>query len=398
VIDEEIPFPPNSGKRIRTFNLFKYLAKKHEIVWISRQLEGVQSSRTDFEALGIRTQVLGEPVRRKSGLQFYISLLANLLSPNPYVVSSHFSKEMSRAIRDICLREPFDLVHCEWTPYAANMQGLGPLPTVCSAHNVESMVWYRNQCIEKNPIKKLYIGLQARKMERFERQTLPAFTRVISVSDRDRHIISTWVASDHIAVIPNGVDIDYFRRDCNPEVPKSLVFVGSLDWRPNIDCVLYFLDEIWPLVKSAVPESSFSIVGRNPHHSLRIRAEREPSVNIYASVQDVRPFVNSATVCVVPLRIGSGSRLKILEAFAMEKAVVSTSIGAEGLEVEHGRHLLIADSPADFAGAVAKLLSDAERRRQLSVEGRELVERQYAWPALAAQLESEWEKASCQHP
>lgn len=395
IIDEEIPFPPNSGKRLRSFNLIKHLAGRHEIVWASRRLEGVYCSQKDFESLGVRTIVLDDPVRKKSGALFYLSLLANMLSPYPYVVSSHLSERFRALIQGLCRDESFDLIHCEWTPYAANLPPDLPCPALCMAHNVESVVWRRNQLVEPNPVKRIYFGLQADKMERFERNVLPKFARVTAVSCQDREIITRWVAPDRVGVVPNGVDVQYFQGEKGKEAPGSLVFIGSLDWRPNVDCVLYFLDEIWPLIKADCPKAKISIVGRNPHTSLISRAERDEAVAVRGSVEDVRPFLDGAEVCVVPLRVGSGSRLKILEAFSMEKAVVSTSIGAEGLEVEHGKHLLIADKPADFAVAVVRLLNDPLYRGELSSEGRRLVEEKYAWETLAAQLETEWQKAVC---
>jgi len=366
---------------------------KHEIVWVSRRLEGVYCNQKDFESLGIRTIVLDDPVRKKSGMWFHLSLLANMLSPYPYVVSSHLSKQFRTLIQELCHNEVFDLIHCEWTPYAVNLPPDLHYPTLCMAHNVESVVWRRNQLVEQNPITRLYFGLQAEKMERFERTAFARFTRISAVSDQDKEIISKWIAPDRIAVVPNGVDVRYFQGKKGKEDPGSLLFVGSLDWRPNVDCVLYFLDEIWPRIKAECPAVKFFIVGRNPAPGLISRAEREGFVTVRGSVEDVRPYLDGAEVCVVPLRAGSGSRLKILEALSMQKAVVSTSIGAEGLEVEQGKHLLIADKPADFAAAVVRLLKDPVYRTELSSEGRRLVERKYAWETLAELLESEWQKA-----
>jgi polysaccharide biosynthesis protein PslH len=392
VLDEEIPFPPNSGKRLRTYNLMKHLARKHEILWVSRQLESAAYNRSGFEALGIRTMLVGKAVRKKSGARFFFSLVGNTLSAYPYVVSSHRSKELCLAAKQTYQSQACDLIHCEWTPYAVNMPKSLSCPTIGMAHNVESVVWRRYQQIEQNPLKKLYLGLQADKMERFERQALPQFSRIISVSDQDKRIISQWVCSDHIAVVPNGVDIDFFERESGEEIPKSIIFIGSLDWRPNVDCVIYFLDEIWPLIKNSFPEAKFAVVGRNPLPRLASRIADEPAVTLHGSVEDVRPFINSAQVCIVPLRIGSGSRLKILEALAMEKPVVSTSVGAEGLDLENGRHVLIADNPADFADAVKRLFLNPAYRHSLALEGRQLAKEKYSWRILAEKLESEWQR------
>ena len=388
-----MPFPLNSGKRLRSYNLFKQLASRHEIVWISRSLEGVASNSRALEKLGVRTIILNHPVRKKSGVGFYCALLANLFSSQPYVVSSHLSGQLTARVGKILEEEAFDLVHCEWTPYAANLIPFLHRPCVVMAHNVESVVWRRNREVERSRLKRYYLGLQWKKMERFERRLLPRFTRVIAVSHQDRNILTSWVSPERVAVVPNGVDTDYFRPVPGNAKPESLVFSGSLDWRPNVDSLLYFLDEIWPLIRAAFPGATMAAVGRNPSASLRARIEKQPSVMLRASVEDVRPHIKGAAVCVVPLRVGSGSRLKILEALAMEKAVVSTSVGAEGLDVEHEKDILIADHPRDFADAVVRLFRDPSYGRALGGAGRLLVEQRYTWGRLAGLLEDQWQKA-----
>jgi len=398
VVDEEIPFPPNSGKRLRTFNLLKHLAQRHEIHFVCRQHEGEESiDREGFEAAGIKTHVVPHPIQKKSGFMFYGSLLKNLFSRYPYSVTSHASSQMIHTLTEKMREKPFDLLHCEWTPYAINLQSFLPFPSVVVAHNVEAMIWRRNFLLERNPAKKAYIYLQWKKMARFEEKAFASFTKVVAVSEPDKAEIVQWVPSEQVAVVENGVDVDFFRPTKIEQVPYSLVFTGAMDWRPNIDCMLFFLDQVWPKVTQRFPKAILSIVGRNPSPILQERVRNMPAVTLTGTVPDVRPYMDRALVYIVPLRFGGGSRLKILEALAMEKPVVSTSIGAEGLEVVPDQHLLIADDPDEFVRAIARLFEDERLRKEIGGAGKSLVDNKYQWKALAKKLEQVWFDASAKY-
>jgi sugar transferase (PEP-CTERM/EpsH1 system associated) len=391
VVDEEIPFPLNSGKRIRTFNLLKHLAKKHEIVFICRQHEGSDSaSPKSLEAAGIKTIVVPHLIRKKSGLPFYYALFANLFSQYPYSVSSHYSKILIDKINQLIHEKPFDLIHCEWTPYAINLMHLFPCHAVVDAHNVEADIWRRNYEVEKNTVKKTYIYFQWKKMLRFEQKVFPLFTRAIAVSAPDKSVIANWMPAEKIHVIDNGVDIEYFAPSQIPQTPNSLIFTGSMDWRPNVDCILYFLDDIWPLVLTKYPDATLTVAGRNPMQNLVDRVSNSPAVTLTGTVEDVRPYMDKASVYIVPLRIGGGSRLKILEAMSMKKPVVSTTVGAEGLDVTTDGNILLADTPRDFSAAIIRLFKDSALRNKLAENGRTLVENHYQWKILAGRLEKAW--------
>lgn len=399
VVDEEIPYPLNSGKRLRTFNLLKPLASRHDITFVCRQhghLAEVQL-RAMKEA-GIRTIVVPHPIRQKSGVAFYLSLLVNLSSRYPYSVSSHRSRLLIASLRKLIKECGYDLLHCEWTPYAVNLQQIfSTLPSIVDAHNIEAMIWKRNFQVERNTLKKWYIYLQWKKMASFEKCFFPQFTRCVAVSEQDKEQIAQQVGTDRVDVVANGVDVVYFQRqDTAPVVmnlKEQLVFTGSLDWRPNVDGLLYFLDSVFPLIQQRIPSCTLTIVGRNPLPTLRSAVNGRKDVILTGTVEDVRPYMETAAVYVVPLRIGGGSRLKILEAQAMKLPVVSTTIGAEGLEVTHGQNILLADTPTTFAAAVTSLLQDRQHAKDLGEEGRALVVDKYQWHLLADRLEKNWNKA-----
>jgi polysaccharide biosynthesis protein PslH len=177
--------------------------------------------------------------------------------------------------------------------------------------------------------------------------------------------------------------VDYFKPLSVEEKPNSLVFTGSMDWLPNEDAILYFAEAILPLVKQECPEVTLEVVGRNPSRKLRVAAEREKSLRLTGWVEDIRPFLARGSVCIVPLRIGGGTRLKIFEAMAMAKPVISTTVGAEGLPVQSGKDLILADTPNDFAQSVICLLRDEHLRRRLGNGARTLVEENYSWRRVA---------------
>jgi polysaccharide biosynthesis protein PslH len=392
IIDEEVPYPLNSGKRLRTFHLLAPLAARHEITFVCRRHEGSDSQSLD--SFGIRTVVVNHPIRKKTGPIFYAALFHNLFSKYPYTVSSHRSPLLTDAIETLHREKPFDLVHCEWTPYAVNLGRLWQIPSVVDAHNVESMIWKRNYEIEEHPLRKAFFRLQWQKMLRYERLTLPRFSRAIAVSAPDRAVMSGWVEPGRIDIVDNGVDTEYFKPSGVRPTPHSMVFTGSLDWRPNVDAMLYFLESIWPIIRGSYPEATIAIVGRNPMDALREKSVGLPGVDLVGTVDDVRPYMARAEVVVVPLRVGGGSRLKILEAMAMEKAVVSSGVGAEGLEVADGENILMADSPTAFATAVGRLFEERELRQRLEAAGRKLAQRRYEWSSLSRKLEQVWAAAS----
>src|SRR5262249_36500839 len=228
--------------------------------------------------------------------------------------------------------------------------------------------------------KKLVYKVEFAKMLRYEQEMVRKFEHIIAVSEHDRRMMSAWVDADRITVAPTGVDLRQFRPSAQPAQVGSLVtFVGAMDWEPNIDAVEYFCREIWPAVRSSVPSAQFRIVGRNPDR--RVRSLVSESVEVTGSVPSVLDHLRESAVIVVPLRIGGGTRIKIYEAMATGKAVVSTSVGAEGLDVHHGKDIVLSDAPSSFADDVSRLLLDADLRIRYERAAAELASR-YDWSAI----------------
>jgi glycosyltransferase involved in cell wall biosynthesis len=393
VVDEELPYPPNSGKRIRTLNLLLRLAKRHQITILCHRNKDVEEGRRAQAFLrehGIDTVVVDRAVPPKSGPAFYARLAANLFSSLPYSVATHTSKALCRAIADHGASHRVDLWQCEWTPYAEALRVLNGVRWLVVAHNVESLIWQRYREAETNLLKRWYIDRQWRKFVRFERWALGSATCAVAVSPEDATRMRDDFGASRAAVVDNGVDTSSFRLTDEERIPGQIVFVGSLDWRPNLDGVRLLLERIFPQVQKSEPGARLKLVGRNPPDWLRHEAAAMPGVELVADPPDVRPFLNRSAVLAVPLRIGGGSRLKILEALACGLPVVSTRIGAEGLFLKTGEHLDIVDDVDAMADALVRCLREPRAAQEQAERGRRIVEERYDWQALAEKLEQVW--------
>jgi glycosyltransferase involved in cell wall biosynthesis len=403
VLDEELPYPLTSGKRIRTFNLLSRLAERHRITLIChRNADAYEAEVAEgvFHKLGIETVVVPRAVPTKSGAGFYARLAGNLLSPLPYSVATHTSPELVEAVQDYAAANAVDVWHCEWTPYAQVLRKalrgkLKRVPWVVVAHNVESMIWQRYAETEENPVKRWYIQRQWKKFEKFERWAYANATWTVAVSEEDANIIRDDLGgSEQTEVVDNGVDTAFFQpqRDIERD-PYRTVFVGSLDWRPNQDAARLLMEKILPEVQAKEPRASLGIVGRNPPDWMLNQAKAMQGVTVHANVPDVRPYLATCGCTVVPLRVGGGSRLKILESLATATPVVSTKVGAEGLRLIAGEHLAVTDDETRIAGALLEAMRNPDTALDRAEEGRRHILREYDWAPLAEKLEEVWNVA-----
>jgi glycosyltransferase involved in cell wall biosynthesis len=397
IVDEELPYPATSGKRIRTLNLTLRLARRHRVTYLCHRNADpreAEEAREHFALHGVDTVVVDRAVPSKKGLGFYARLGLNLLSPLPYSVATHTSKPLRQAALSLAASETIDLWHCEWTPYAEVLRCLPGAKKLVMAHNVESLIWQRYFETESSPLKRWYIGRQWRKFQRFERRVLGEATRTVAVSPEDAALFRDSFGAERVSVVDNGVDVGYFSPADVPRPAGQLLFLGSLDWRPNLDAVDQFLSRVLPAVRRERPEVEGVLVGRNPPPALRRRVEGTPGVRLHADVADVRPYIAGSTLLVVPLRIGGGSRLKILEALSMGLPVVSTRVGAEGLCLRDGEHLSACASVDDLAGEILRRLGDPQGTRARADAGQRLVRERYNWESLADRLEEVWYDAA----
>jgi sugar transferase (PEP-CTERM/EpsH1 system associated) len=383
--------PLDKGGRLRTWHLMRHLARDHEITYISfadpdedpAHISGMREVCSQIETIPRR-----DPP--KGSLKFYLDTARYLLNPLPYAVAKYRSPEYQRVVEDLLSRERFDVVVCDFLFPIVNLPASLPCPSVLFTHNVESEIWRRHVETQKSGPQRALLRTQWRRMLKCEAAAMARFDVVLAVSDADADTLRALYGRELTApvhVVKTGVDTAFFAPDPSHAVdPKHLVFTGSMDWLPNEDAIVHFCNDVLPLIRQVEPEVTFSIVGRAPTPAVR-RLAREGSIEVTGRVDDVRPHVARAGVYVVPLRIGGGTRLKIFEAMGMGKAVVSTTVGAEGLPVSHNRDIVIADDPQQFAHDVVRLMRDAEARQTLETAARQLVVERYDWSAVASDLE-----------
>ena len=324
---------------------------------------------------------------------------AHLARRLPYAIGKYRSAAYRQRLEDLLATGAFDLVVCDFLVPAANVPDRLPCPTVLFTHNVEAEIWRRHAAMARSPVRKALLTAQWRRMLRFEREAVRRFDLVIAVSETDRRTLVRLYRplKQPARVVPTGVDAAYFAEVTRPVRPRHLVFTGSMDWLPNEDGMVHFVRDVLPLIRRHEPSATLSIVGRAPTPAVQ-RLGGEYGVEVTGGVDDVRPHMAAAAIYVVPLRIGGGTRLKIFEAMAMGKPVVSTSVGAEGLPVEPGTHLLLADSTDDFAAAVVGLFRDEAARTRIANAGRQLVTERYDWSSVSGHLEQALEAAAARGP
>jgi len=388
VLNSEISFPPVTGAQSRTYHLLKRLSAEHEVTlvgfsWVSSNSPILCASPVEV----IRVPWTPSEIYRKmregspSESQAAYRQLAYECA-EPWFVNYYNSKAMETVLRDL-MHRPFDLILIEHSFMARFLPFLRPdVPKVLDMHNVHTlMVWRRAQ--EKSGSDDDDLLREFERTRSFERMVCSACQLCLCCSEQEAEAARDFLNIEHIRVISNGVDTAMMTAGKAQVTPGYLLFTGMMNYQPNIEAVCYFVREIFPLIRAEVPEATFHIAGANP--ASEVQALASDSVFIHDSVPDMRPYFHKACVVVVPLLHGGGTRLKILDAAACGKPIVSTSVGAEGLNFVDGRDLLLADSPPRFAQTVVGLLSDSDRQAALSRCARRAAEA-YDWSGIASEF------------
>jgi glycosyltransferase involved in cell wall biosynthesis len=384
----ELLHPIDKGGKIRTYQMLRELKRTNHVTYLT--LDDGSAVREAPSLAGEYCHKLvcvPHRTRKKFSAGFYVELALNLVSPLPYFLRKYKSEEMRHEILQRAAENQFDILVCDFLHPSINLPTSLPFPTVLFQHNVEAMIWKRHYQVQANPLKKIYLYGQWLKARAYERAACRRFDRVIAVSREDSVTMERDYGVPVVEEVPTGVDTEFFcPSNGGRRRPHNLVFTGSMDWLPNEDAIQYFTREILPLIKGSVPDVTLTVVGRNPYPSLIELSKCDPSIVVTGRVDDVRPYMQTASVYVVPIRIGGGTRLKIYEAMAMGLPIVSTTIGAEGLPVRDGLDLVLGDTPKDFAARVVELLSDEVRARAISVRAAELVRQHFGWGRAAARF------------
>jgi sugar transferase (PEP-CTERM/EpsH1 system associated) len=389
-LNANLLLPLDKGGKLRTWHILKELARQHEISYVSfSDSTQTAADREGMKEVCTRLETVPRSDAAKGTLQFYLEAARYLVDSAPYAVAKYRSADFRKRVGALLASESFDLVVCDFLVPAINLPARLPCPSILFTHNVEAEIWRRHTENARNPLSRWLLRQQWQRMLRFERNALSRFDLALAVSEADRETFTRLypgAARRPIHVVQTGVDTTYFTPQPSSG-KRHLVFTGSMDWLPNEDGMVFFVQEILPRIRAVLPDVTLSIIGRAPTPAVQRLADVQ-GVSVTGRVDDVRPHMAEGTVYVVPLRIGGGTRLKIFEAMAMGKAVVSTTVGAEGLPVTPGKNVLIADAPAAFAEMVVRLLRDGEMRQQIERDARQLVVERYDWSAVAADFES----------
>lgn len=377
-------FPTDSGGKIRTTQVLRGMkGGEFEITLVS---PSPLSRITEFQPqLGDVADFFVCWERDKTiSLVKTLRRLFSVFSGRPISVESDRSLHGSKAI-SLELEKGYDLVVFDFVHSAVLAADNFNIPSVVFTHNVESEIFDRHVAVTDSSLMKVVWRSQYRKMRVFEKETLSLFTKAVAVSDRDKDYFESEFGARNVDLIPTGVDLDYFSYN-TPADSQQLVFIGSMDWLANIDALDYFMAHVWPLVTTALPDAQLKVIGRNPPETL-VRRAASLNWNFTGFVEDIRVEVLTAAACIIPLRIGGGTRIKAFEAMAMGLPIVSTSIGMEGLEVPTPDCYIEADDASSFSDAILSLLSDSKLRMDISRSARVIVERDFSYKEAAKAFE-----------
>jgi polysaccharide biosynthesis protein PslH len=404
-----IPYPPRAGFLLRSYNLLRELARYQTVdliafiqePWVRTLFpsieEGLEESRRALEVF-CRTVTFLPIDRLKRPLGKQCTALEALLAGDSYSTSWLVSARGRAAIRARLGADSYDLVHFDTVGLAPYRPLAGSTPATLTHHNIESHMMLRRAATATNSLARTYFRHEGQKLRAIEQHTAPAFAAHITCSELDSIRLREIIPDVNAVVVPNGVDCEFFASAGAQTRPNSLTFVGTMNWYPNVDAMQFFLRDVWPDLKQQVAELTLDIAGSNPPASLVQLGQSLPGVSVLGYLPDIRPTVDSAAVFVCPIRDGGGTKLKILDAFAMSKCVVAHPIACEGINVTPGKDVLFASTPREFVAEIRALLEDAPRRVALGTAARELVEKQYSFRAIGRQFSLVLEETARRQP
>jgi glycosyltransferase involved in cell wall biosynthesis len=383
------PSPPNNGLKMRTWALLRALsANGHSVVFLGVQDPGdIQESHSPLAHFCEQVFAAPGSAAIPSSPGVHLSRARNLLGRNPHSVAAMRSTSAAQFIRESLSTGRIDAIFCEQTQFLINVPDPSPVPLLLDNHNAEHVIWRRFLLHAHGFIARSYARLESARLREWERRSCERATIAMTCSEEDRNILQSLCPRRPFFVVPNVLDTDRYLPSASEE-PLKVIYQGGMDWYPNRDAVAYFVEAILPVLRRLAPDAQFVVAGRNPSEAFRHRFVDDRDVRFTGTLADLRPEMASAAVCVVPLRIGSGTRLKILEAAALGKAIVSTRLGAEGLAFRNNEEIVLADDPTDFAREVANLLADPGRRRWLGSNARIRVQELHSFPVLCKALDA----------
>jgi polysaccharide biosynthesis protein PslH len=374
-----MPYPLTDGGAIGIYNITKSLAELgHEITLVTYPLDDTIATQEAVTALSkfAKVKMVSKPLPPRW------NVLLRTIFRGAYPIERRMMPEMFELLRKIVEREKFDVVHVDHShmgKYGLWLKRKFGLPVILREHNFEALIYERFARTEPNLLKRLVASIHGRRLKREEIRFLKNFDAIAAITKEDVELMRQEAPEARISTIPAGVDTTYFQPSTQPEDANQILWIGSLGWDPNYDAVRFFLTSIFPLILKSNPAAKFDVVGSESHRVAKLAERFGDKVQLFGQVPDVRDYLARSAVLVVPLRIGGGMRLKLLDFFAAGKAVVASSIAAEGNLGKNKSEILISDQAEDFAKATLQLLNDQALRNNLGKHARRLVEQEYAW-------------------
>jgi glycosyltransferase involved in cell wall biosynthesis len=381
----------------RSHHLLRETAKAHDVTLLSfiqrghlaRRFptveRGLEEARAALSGFCRHVEFVPIPSENRSGGTYRLAL-KSLFTAAPYAINWLRSREFSRALQKILGAERFDLIHFDTISLAPYLRFLSGQKAVLDHHNIESHLMLRRAGQIRNPPKRLYYWLEGRKLLNYERKICPGFDAHITCSDLDSRRLEEIAPGVRAVEIPNGVDVGYFSPRPGQEQERTLVFAGGMNWFPNRTAILFFARAVWPLLKRDVPDVAMDVVGFDPPLELRELSRTDPSFRVHGFVDDVRPYLDRAAVYVCPISDGGGTKLKVLDAFAMAKATVAHPVACEGIAVNPDVDVVLASTPEEFAARIKFLFANPDARKRIGEAARNLILEKYTYDAIGKKL------------
>ena len=396
LLTQVLPYPPDSGPKVKTYHLLRHLAAHHEVTLVSLVRSPAEVARAQ-ELRDLCAEVHTVPLRR-SRLRDAYYLARSLLRGESFIISRDHSATLHALLSKITAQRSFDIIHADQLNMAQFAVGLPAGARILDEHNAVWTIVRRMADQSHNLLRRIFLDIEARRLRRYEAEICARFDGILAVSVPDRYAlelaaVEAGVSLPPIAIIPIAVDARAEPPVRREPVPKTILSIATMFWPPNVDGVLWFAREVYPLVRQAVPDVRFAIVGARPPHSVTRLAEDDPSIEVTGYVDDPRPYLERSAALIVPVRAGGGMRVKILEALARGVPVVSTTIGYEGIDLTPGNELLVGDTPVAFAAALISLLNNPALGCRLAAAGRRVAEDVYDWRVVNPQVDALYKRA-----
>ncbi len=390
-LSQIIPYPPHGGVLQRGYNIIREIGKENEVYLLAFHHPDTIATESLLEESKRELEKICSQVHyfklwpKQSKIHKFLAFLLGFFYPLPFSVLAHKSSAYKKTIREILEKNEIDIVHIDTVGLSQYRECIGDVQCIVTHHNIESSLMARRSKVESNWFARYYVAKQSKRLREYEAIESEKYPVNVMMSKTDAEELNQMSPGVNTAIVPNGVDVNYFTKLGDKE-EQAIIYTGGMNMFANKDAVMHLINDIWPIVKKKIPAINFYIIGQDPPKELLSIASQDSGIKVLGFVDDIRPYVAKSAIYVVPLRVGGGTRLKVLDALAQGKAIVSTSIGSEGIEVTDRLNVYLEDTDEGFANSIIELINDEERRCELGKQARLLAEQKYAWPSIAKGL------------